>query len=350
MTPIATSHSTGSHCGSGPGAVERLRRRVTVAGLSAALLVAGLPGALCAQVAAAETEGGHPVLLELYTAQGCASCPPADEMLAGLAGRDDVIALALHVDYWDYIGWADTFADHDYTLRQQRYARRYGHSTIYTPQVVINGTEIMEGFRVTQVMEAIDDLSALAPEVSLSLSRPAPGRLEIRAVPEEGAAPPVALASRRAAVGAISAANVSTARGPAAEEASAEIARADSGAGGVLEIRPPAAALAAPAPAPAPAADAAPMPPLARIPVPEVGPYTVQLVRYRPADQVDIQAGENAGLQATYTNIVTSWQVVANWDMLGPLELTVPLEGDEPAVVLVQEVGQGEVVGAARLR
>ena len=60
--------------------------------------------------ALAEERAVEPVLVELYTSQGCSSCPPADALLAGLAARDDVIALALHVDYWDYIGWKDHFA------------------------------------------------------------------------------------------------------------------------------------------------------------------------------------------------------------------------------------------------
>src|SRR5690606_36427783 len=104
-----------------------------------------------------------------------------DEMLAQLAPREDVIALALHVDYWDYIGWADVFADPEHAERQKRYARRHGHSTIYTPQVVINGIDIMEGFRVMQVMERIDRYRREAPVVALTLERDAAGMLAIRA-------------------------------------------------------------------------------------------------------------------------------------------------------------------------
>lgn len=74
-------------------------------------------------VAAAQT---GPVVVELYTSQGCSSCPPADAMLTELSAMDGVIALALHVDYWDYIGWKDDFADPAYTQRQQGYAGRPG--------------------------------------------------------------------------------------------------------------------------------------------------------------------------------------------------------------------------------
>ena len=61
----------------------------------------------------------RPVVIELYTSQGCSSCPPADALLGELASRDDVIPLALHVDYWDYIGWKDQFANPAYTERQR---------------------------------------------------------------------------------------------------------------------------------------------------------------------------------------------------------------------------------------
>ena len=71
-----------------------------------------------------------PVVVELFTSQGCAACPPADQMMAELAAREDVLPLALHVDYWDYIGWADTFALPLFTLRQKRYTHAAGRSMI----------------------------------------------------------------------------------------------------------------------------------------------------------------------------------------------------------------------------
>lgn len=104
--------------------------------------------------APAMAEGG-PVVVELYTSQGCSSCPPADDMLAQLAARDDVIALALHVDYWDYIGWVDEFANPEHTRRQQNYARAAGETTIYTPQFVIAGEDIVIGARGMDVADLI---------------------------------------------------------------------------------------------------------------------------------------------------------------------------------------------------
>jgi hypothetical protein len=83
---------------------------------------------------------GSPVtVVELYTSQGCNSCPPADEMLGNLAARDDVIALGLHVNYWDYLGWKDTFATDAMTSRQRTYGRTMRGGRVYTPQMVIGG-------------------------------------------------------------------------------------------------------------------------------------------------------------------------------------------------------------------
>ena len=82
-------------------------------------IAAGLMSATLGMTAGLAQAGG-PVVVELYTSQGCSSCPPADAFLAReLANRDDVIALSLHVDYWDYIGWKDDFADPQHTDRQQ---------------------------------------------------------------------------------------------------------------------------------------------------------------------------------------------------------------------------------------
>ena len=78
-------------------------------------------------------------LVELYTSEGCSSCPPADRWLSGLKGHDDAIALSWHVDYWDYIGWKDRFAEPRNSRRQRDKVSLAGGRTIYTPQIMVNG-------------------------------------------------------------------------------------------------------------------------------------------------------------------------------------------------------------------
>lgn len=112
-----------------------------------------------------------PVVVELYTSQGCSSCPPADEMMHELVKRSDVIALALHVDYWDYIGWADSFADPEHTVRQQNYARVAGARSIYTPQMVIGGQDHVIGAKPMAVIDLIQAHSDTLTGAQISLTR-----------------------------------------------------------------------------------------------------------------------------------------------------------------------------------
>lgn len=112
-----------------------------------------------------------PVVVELYTSQGCSSCPPADAILHDLAARSDVIALAMHVDYWDYIGWADSFADPANTRRQQNYARVAGASSIYTPQMVIAGQDHVIGTKPMDVATLIQRHNAAGTGTQIALQR-----------------------------------------------------------------------------------------------------------------------------------------------------------------------------------
>ena len=106
-----------------------------------AALILGLVLSAAGMTASAEPRA----VLELFTSQGCSSCPPADAVFAGYAGRDDVIALSFHVDYWDYLGWTDTFASRENTDRQRSYAATRGDRQVYTPQIVVNGREHVVG-------------------------------------------------------------------------------------------------------------------------------------------------------------------------------------------------------------
>lgn len=109
------------------------------------------------------------VLVELFTSQGCSSCPPADAMVAELAKRDDVLPLALHVDYWDYIGWADSFADPRYSARQKAYARAAGMATVFTPQLVVEGVDHVVGYKPMKLADLIADHRAQLRPVTIEV-------------------------------------------------------------------------------------------------------------------------------------------------------------------------------------
>ncbi len=119
----------------------------------------------------AQSATQSPVVVELFTSQGCSSCPPADALMHDLAGRDDVIALALHVDYWDYIGWKDEFANPAFAERQRGYATEAGRRSIYTPQMIINGVTDIVGARPMELSKAIADHAAKPSVMGLSVVR-----------------------------------------------------------------------------------------------------------------------------------------------------------------------------------
>ena len=109
-----------------------------------ALLFFVLPAISMAGQCTAESGPGTSALVELYTSEGCSSCPPADRWLASLAGRSragSVVPLALHVDYWDYIGWKDPYAKREFSLRQRKFSQLQRMALVYTPQVLLQGRD-----------------------------------------------------------------------------------------------------------------------------------------------------------------------------------------------------------------
>jgi len=122
-------------------------------------------------VAGTQASAQNATVIELYTSQGCSSCPPADRLLTELAQRDDVIALALHVDYWDYLGWVDDLANPAYTERQRGFARARGSRTVYTPQMVFGGKDHVIGSRPMEVMDQIQAHAAAPDAVEVTLRR-----------------------------------------------------------------------------------------------------------------------------------------------------------------------------------
>ncbi|MBU3031385.1 DUF1223 domain-containing protein [Paracoccus marinaquae] len=97
-----------------------------------------------------------PVVVELFTSQGCSSCPPVDAMLAQLSAEPGVLPLSLHVDYWDYLGWSDSFARPEFTDRQEGYARASGERALYTPQLIVDGRDTAVAPGPAQLMALID--------------------------------------------------------------------------------------------------------------------------------------------------------------------------------------------------
>lgn len=112
-----------------------------------------------------------PVVVELFTSQGCSSCPPADEMMAVLAEMPNVIPLSIHVDYWDYLGWADSFAKPEFTKRQENYARAAGEHSLYTPQMIFDGQETAVAPGPAQLMGLLDARRAAPALVHASIER-----------------------------------------------------------------------------------------------------------------------------------------------------------------------------------
>ncbi|HEX4081131.1 MAG TPA: DUF1223 domain-containing protein [Rhizomicrobium sp.] len=142
-----------------------------------------LPGLLVAAAILAiavsgEAEAKRKVVVELYTSQGCDSCPPADALLARLADRKDVLALSLPITYWDMLGWKDTLASEGNTRRQKAYAAAMGRGGIYTPQMIIDGTSDVVGSREAQVEAAIAARMADMREIPVTL-RTTPDTLHI---------------------------------------------------------------------------------------------------------------------------------------------------------------------------
>lgn len=120
-------------------------------------LQASLLGLLAAGQAgfAAAADASHPTVIELYESQGCSSCPPANANLNAIADRPDVLALNFAVTYWDRLGWKDTFAQEAFTNRQYDYANARQDDSVYTPQMIVNGSGVLVGNRAEDVNDAL---------------------------------------------------------------------------------------------------------------------------------------------------------------------------------------------------
>jgi hypothetical protein len=127
---------------------------------------------LCALTAAQPAVSGEPrAVVELFTSQGCSSCPAADRLMGELARDPSLVAMSLNVDYWDYLGWKDTLALHGHSNRERAYANARGDREVYTPQVVVNGLKAVLGSDRSAIEAAIAktrrDAAPLAVPVTL---------------------------------------------------------------------------------------------------------------------------------------------------------------------------------------
>ena len=138
--------------------------------------------------AACKAESGPrtAALVELYTSEGCNSCPPADRWLSGLPGRgyasDRVVPIALHVDYWDYIGWKDPYARREFSLRQRRLSQMQRLALVYTPQVLVQGRDFPRwGSEAFDAAVAQINAQAAKARIALEISELKPGAMLARA-------------------------------------------------------------------------------------------------------------------------------------------------------------------------
>ena len=122
---------------------------------------AALPGRI-------ELIGRPPVVIELFTSQGCSSCPPADALVASLSEQPGVLTLSWHVDYWDYLGWTDEFARPEHTARQEAYAAAAGERGVYTPQIIVDGQDTLLSLHRAALMALIDEHAARPPVIMVT--------------------------------------------------------------------------------------------------------------------------------------------------------------------------------------
>ena len=155
---------------------RRLRERLSKSSLAFVLVLAPLFATPAHGASCSASSSGHRVaLLELYTSQGCNSCPPAERWLGGLqdrgTGTNKVVPLAFHVDYWDYIGWKDKFAQPGFSQRQRLVATRNQSSFIYTPQFVLNGKDFRRPWKKGRLADKLGPINANLSKVRIELQQ-----------------------------------------------------------------------------------------------------------------------------------------------------------------------------------
>jgi hypothetical protein len=275
---------------------------------AAAFVVALLAGASILFGMSAEASGVRPIVVELYTSQGCSSCIAADAFAVKLAQRPGVILMTLPVTYWDMFGWKDTLASNDNTLRQKAYAAAMRRGGVYTPQMIIDGSKDAAGGREDAVSYALD-LAMLARDDGMTpdVETPAVARLDGRQTGD---------------IAFVAGARVKTwAR--SAWSVGVDLAKQPKGLRVAIERAPETAKHS------------------------NVN-ATVWLFRLRSSATVKIGGGENNGRTETYKNVVTEIKNLGPWRG-DPLAIDVPRSRTpvhDAIAVVVQQGGYGRVVGA----
>lgn len=147
-----------------------LSKEIEVRKFLTALCVAGVLSGLSASIAGAVTISKPEAVIELFTSQGCHSCPPADKLMGKMNREGDYLTLNWHVDYWDYLGWKDIFATPENTQRQYAYARAMRERQVYTPQAVINGRDHSVGSDERKIRNLATTMKASSHGLSVPIT------------------------------------------------------------------------------------------------------------------------------------------------------------------------------------
>jgi hypothetical protein len=149
----------------------------------------GLLLALAILVSPAAIAGQTPrAVVELYTSQGCSSCPPADARLTEFSRQHDIVALTFHVDYWDYLGWKDTLAKPEFSERQRAYSHSRGDRGVYTPQMIVNGVSACVGSDDGKIAGSIRSATREHPHLPVPVSVSRDGNAITVEISETGSA------------------------------------------------------------------------------------------------------------------------------------------------------------------
>jgi hypothetical protein len=313
-------------------------------------VVVSVLAALCACSPAVAGSSSRPVVVELFTSQGCSSCPPADALLGRLSQRREVLAMSLPITYWDMLGWKDTLASDANTRRQKAYARVLGHGGVYTPQMIVEGVEDVVGSREGDVEAAIARHEARIEASAARLDVEAAMRdARLAARDAKIAARDARLATRDAKIAGRDARLMNAS--DLEERDNTPQSRDERNA-----LREARKTRSAPLAVPVMVREDPNTMHIAIGGADVAGdtPATVWLYHLRGSVTVNVGAGENEGRTMTYHNVVGDLRSVGKWSG-GPTTIDIPrttlsgLPHDSVAVVVQEGSGYGQVVGATML-